>query len=334
MASILPHGKGWRAQLKVGKLRDSETFTTKREATEWANRRAAELRAKVDGTEGDHKTLVDAFRRFAAEVSPGRKGELWECVRLAMFERDDVLPLTLPIRQVTSKHLIAWRDSRLAKVSAGSVLREMSLLGSVFSYAKRDWHWLDSSPLAEVRRPGQPAHRDRVITWAETKGMLRALSHKVGKRPTSVKGQIAVVFLIALRTGMRAGEIVGLTWGRVRPSWFELPETKNGTVRHVPATPKTMRLVGQLRGIDDERVVMVDGKSLDATFRRAHKASGLAHFTFHDTRHSAATRIGRTVGQPGRLSFPEFCRVFGWRDTKYALVYVNPSAADLALKLA
>lgn len=50
-------------------------------------------------------------------------------------------------------------------------------------------------------------------------------------------------------------------------------------------------------------------------------------------RHTEATRIGRTVGQPGRLSFPEFCKVFGWRDPKHALIYVNPTAAELAQKL-
>lgn len=46
-----------------------------------------------------------------------------------------------------------------------------------------------------------------------------------------------------------------------------------------------------------------------------------------------AENRGATVGQAGRLSFPEFCKVFGWKDPKYALVYCNPSAESLAGKL-
>ena len=71
----------------------------------------------------------------------------------------------------------------------------------------------------------------------------------------------------------------------------------------------------------------------DALFRKVRENAGLDGFTFHDARHTAATRIGRTVGQQGKLSFPEFCKVFGWRDPKHALVYVNPTASDLAGKM-
>ena len=73
--------------------------------------------------------------------------------------------------------------------------------------------------------------------------------------------------------------------------------------------------------------------TLDALFRRAKAKAGLPDIHFHDSRHTAAPRIGRAVGQPGRLSFPEFCKVFGWRDPKHALIYVNPTAEELADKL-
>ena len=56
----------------------------------------------------------------------------------------------------------------------------------------------------------------------------------------------------------------------------------------------------------------------------------MSGFTFHDTRHTAATWVGRQVGRPNRLSFPQFCKAFGWRDPKMALRYVNPTAAELA----
>jgi len=88
-----------------------------------------------------------------------------------------------------------------------------------------------------------------------------------------------------------------------------------------------------MRGHDREDVFLLGPGTRDAIFRRARERAGLSGFTFHDARHTAATRIGASVGQPGRLSFPEFVKVFGWRDPKHALIYVNPTADALADKL-
>lgn len=336
MASIKQqaNGKGWRAQIKVGTRRDSGVFPTKREATLWAERRTAELRLEREGSLGEVKTLRDAMRRFALEVSPTHKGERFETIRLAAMEDDRALPVTLPLAKLTTAHLTAWKIERQKVVAPGTVLRDMALLGSVLTHARREWHWMDHTPLADVRRPAAPPHRERVIERGEVRKMLRELGWRFRKRPTTMKQLTAAAFLLSLRTGMRAGEILGLEWSRVRPSWVELPDTKNGTSRDVPMPPKAMRLLERLRGLDDDHPLPLGSRVLDETFRRARKAAGLEGFRFHDARHTAATRIGATVGQPGRVSFPEFCLIFGWRDPKYALVYVNPSAATLAQKLA
>lgn len=331
MASITPHKDGYRVQLKVNSIRESKIFTSKREATAWAERRTLELRAQKKGTLGNIKTLRDAMLKFADEVSPTHKGERWEQIALVALQR--ALPVTLPISQVTKHHINAWRDSRLQQVSAGTVLREMTLIASVLNHARRDWGWIEHSPIADVRRPPSPRHRDRVITRPETKHMLRALKHQPRQRPRGMTQIAAYAFLIALRTGMRAGEIVGMQWARYSGYSITLPETKNGEKREVPLSPKARALIECLRGLDESDVLPITSASLDALFRKARKQAGLSGFTFHDTRHTAATRIGATVGQPGRLSFPEFCKVFGWKDPKYALVYCNPSAESLASKL-
>ena len=45
MASIVPHGEGYRAHVYVKGQRDSQTFRTKREANAWATRREDEIKA-------------------------------------------------------------------------------------------------------------------------------------------------------------------------------------------------------------------------------------------------------------------------------------------------
>lgn len=318
----------WGIQIKVKGIRDSGTFPSKREADLWAARRTLELTAQATGKAGEVFLLRDALRRFADEVSPGHKGEHWERVRLSAMESQ--LPSTLPIAKVTTAALNAWKLERLKSVSPGTVTREMNLLSSVFTYARREWGWITTNPLSDVRRPKEPKHRERVITWHETKAMLRALGYIPGKPPRTMKGMVAYAFLLALRTGMRAGEITGLRWPNVHASWVTLPDTKNGTSRDVPLSAKARRLVSLLRGLDTDSVLLISAPTLDTLFRRARVSSGLSGFTFHDSRHTAATRIGRTVGQPGKLSFPQFCKCFGWTDPKHALIYVNPTAAELA----
>ena len=69
-------------------------------------------------------------------------------------------------------------------------------------------------------------------------------------------------------------------------------------------------------------------RSLDALFRRARHRAGLDGFTFHDLRHTAATRLAP------RLSVLDLCRMFGWAKADQALTYYNPSAGEIAKRLA
>lgn len=323
----------WGVQFKHAGERHSGTFATKRDAEIWQARRQAELRAEADGTSGDLRTLGEALNRYREEISPGHKGERWERVRILALLSHPKMPVTLPLAQVRPEHIIAWRDDRLKEVKASTVLRDMNLLSAIFSHTVREWRWLKASPIPDVTRPPGGKHRERVITRQEVRTLLRALGYRPLRRPTALMQITASVFLFALRTGMRSSEITGLTWGRVQPTWVELLATKNDDARNVPLSRAARRQLAALRGLDDARPFPVDASTRDTLFRKAREKAGLSGFTFHDTRHTAATRIGATVGQPGKLTFPEFCKVFGWRDPKHALIYVNPSAAALADKM-
>ena len=52
MASIQKTAKGYRAQIKLAGVRDSDTFPTRREAVEWAARREAEIRDHLGASPG------------------------------------------------------------------------------------------------------------------------------------------------------------------------------------------------------------------------------------------------------------------------------------------
>lgn len=323
MASIQKTSRGYRAQLKIQGVRQSKLFSTKREAAIWAANREREIREDLNATPGQKHSLREALRRYAKEISPTKKGARWEKVRLTGFERSN-LPLDAPVAQVTNADIALFRDQRLRSVSGASVAREMTLLSSVFQIAKLEWGWVDKNPCREVRKPPQPAHRDRVITAHEVKEMLRSLKYRPGQPVRSVSQAVGAAMVVALRTGMRAGELCNLRWTDVKDGYARLPVTKNGTTRHVPLSAKAAKLINSLRDWDDELVFGIKTATLDALFRKHRLKAGLEGFTFHDTRHTAATMIAKKV------DVLTLCKIFGWKDTSFALVYFNPSAKSIA----
>jgi len=270
--------------------------------------------------------LREALRRYAAEVSPLKRGARWEQLRLKAFENYK-LPLDVSLGKLTAQHVADFRDARSAAVQAGSVIRELTLLSSVFETARREWGWVSDNPCRAIRKPAQPKHRERVLQWREVRAMLKVMGWRTGKPVQNAAQAVAVAMLLAMRSGMRAGELCALQWQHVYSDHVHLPLTKNGKSRDVPLSSKAQRLIAQLRGLDKVLVLGLQAASLDALFRKYRKQAGLDGFTFHDTRHTAATMLCKKV------DVLTLCKIFGWSNTSQALTYYNPKAASIAALL-
>lgn len=320
----------WRIQIEVRGTRESGTFPTKREAEAWRDARSAELRAMASGRGGTVKTLDDALEKYALEVVPDKRGWSKETVRIKAFRTSQAhkaLPLKRRLADITPTDLNTWRDARLKMNARGTVLRDMTLLSAVFERCK-EWGWAQSNPLDEVRRPAEPDHRERVITQAEIDAMVAQLGLTEGPIRT-VSQAVAVCFLVALESGMRAGELCGLTWERVRGTYVQLTAaTKSGKPREVALTPTAQALIARMKGWDEVLVFGLQSQSLDALFRKARGRAKLEGFTFHDGRHTAATRLAP------KLHVLDLCKMFGWTNPKMAMRYYNATAADIAARLA
>jgi len=319
----------WWIQIEVAGQRESSTFDTKAQATIWAAQRSTELRQTKKSGPGKTKTLADALSRYSEEVSPTKKGARAEQIRLLSFTGPDHAPLPVhkKITAITPDDLGAWRDARLSRVLPGSVLREMTTLATVFEAARREWRWIDNNPVRDVRRPAQPKHREKTLTHSEIRAMLRSLGWRSTGVPATTTQAIGRAFVFALQTGMRAGEICGLEWTDLQTHSIKIRDGKTGA-RTVPLTPTARRTIESMRGRDDTRIFGMDSQSLDVLFRRARSKTGLSGFVFHDTRHTAATRMAQ------KLHVLELCKVFGWTSTTRALTYYNPDAEDLARRMA
>ena len=264
----------WAIQIDIAGQRPSSTHATKSQAVAWAAAKTLELKLQVGGQAGTIKTLGDALQRYASEVSPKHRGWRWEIIRLAAYQKPgSSLPVHTKLSDLTTAHMSAWRDARLLATSRGTVLRDIGLLSAVFQTARLEWNWLQVNPLTNMRKPSAPAHRDVLITGVQTRKMLKSLGY-TPVQPKSVSQAVAVCFLVALATGMRSGELCGLTWANVYATHCVLPMTKNGQRRDVPLSKVAIRLIERMRGFDPDLVFGLGVQSKDALFRRARDRAG------------------------------------------------------------
>jgi len=319
VASITKHKTGYRAQVERRGIRRSKVFPTKRQAQDWAARVEYEI---LNGDKiAAETTLGEVLDRYAREVSPKKRGERWETIRLAKIRRDPIARVRL--RDLAPRHFADWRDRRLKEVAPASVIREMQLISSVLNLARREWGLIGENPLRDVAKPKKPPPRDRLPTEAE----IEAMRFSAGEDLTKATARAFHAFLFALETAMRAGEIAGLTWDRVDLDRrvARLTHTKNGRPRDVPLSSEAIRLLQALP--PDDPVFGLTPRQLDVLFRKVRDRAGVAGLTFHDSRHAAITRLSK------RLDVLALARMVGHSDLRMLQVYYNESAEDLAKRL-
>lgn len=331
MASLKKDGDVWRVQIYVQGQRDSGTFPTKKEALAWSAQRETELRQQKKTGIVAGKTVQNAFERYEVEVSRTKRGHRWEAVRLGALKEVEIgdPPARfgdIKLSSLTTAHVAQLRDRRLKSVLSSTVNRELNLVSHVFTTARKEWHWIAESPTRDVRRPKNPASRDRRPTDDEIERLCFSLGFN--EEPVTTKNQaVAVAFLFAIETAMRAGEICALEPDDIAGQVARLRMTKNGTKRDVPLSTRAVELLSLLPKTEGKSVFGITAASLDALFRKAKERCMIGDLTFHDSRHEAITRLAR------KLNVLELARMVGHRDLRMLQVYYNESAATIAQRL-
>jgi len=329
MASFQKRGSGWFVQVRRRGVVKCATFPTKRQAEAWATATEADILAGGGVVEVPpppiQVTLGEVFRRYEEEVSPGKRGAKWETNRLKAMQKMPLAAMTLV--DVGAPQWAQWRNDRIKEVTAGTVAREMNLLGSVLEMARKEWGLLRVNPLRDVAKPPRPRPRQRIYSDDEVRRVLLALGYDEARAVVTKQQIIAVLFQMALETGMRLGEMVGLEWYQVdvRRSVARLDITKNGDARDVPLSAVAVELFGRVRGFSRPFDVSRDVAS--AMFSRALRHAAIQDATFHDSRATAITRLAK------KLSILDLARMVGHRELKSLQVYYRESAEEIAKRL-
>lgn len=300
--------------------RVSGSFTTKAAALAWEAEQRVQIKEGKAQTTG--KTMREALERYELEVSKKKRSYANEAKRLAWFR---TTPLAdKKIADVKPADIAAWRDARLKEVKSSTVNRDMNLLSHVFTIARREWDWIKESPTRDVERPKDPPHRDRRISDTEIDTICLQLGWDRQKPapPITKQHRIAIAFVFAIETAMRAGEICALRKGDVQGRVARLHMTKNGRPRDVPLSAYALELWKLVPdGFDLTPAI------LDALFRKAKKGAGVEGLTFHDTRHEAITRLAQ------KLDVLDLARMVGHTNINQLRTYYNPTAEDIASRL-
>ncbi|QDF97675.1 hypothetical protein CJ010_14610 [Azoarcus sp. DD4] len=324
MATFRKRGAVYQVQVCRLGVRKSASFSRLSEARAWAATVEAEIFAGVRGVVLD-KPVSALLERYRDEVSVRKRGERWERMRIGLFLRDKLADVRLP--NLSPADVAAWRDRRLAQVSAASVLREWVLLSHAFTVAVKEWRWLRENPFQGVARPKAPPSRDRRISQNEIDRLLLGFGYRLGEVPDTVTARCGAAFCFAIETAMRASEICGLTWANVSGPVARLPLTKNGSARSVPLSPVALSILDTLpRG--DGPVFGLVPSQIDALFRKVKRRALIDDLHFHDTRHEAITRLAR------KLDVLDLARMVGVRDLRILMVYYNAKPDEIAARLA
>lgn len=184
-------------------------------------------------------------------------------------------------------------DRRRTGVSDSTLKRELGVLSAACNWAKQD-NGLDIPNPVAKRRPSEPPGRVRWLTREQSAALLAAA------RSRSRAPWLVDFIRLALMTGMRKGELLGMEWARV--DWgnhlLYLDRQKNGKLGSVPMNAGAREaLLNRARFRAEHcpaaRWVFCDMRgrriqSVRRSFTTACAAAGIEDFHIHDLRHTTA----------------------------------------------
>jgi integrase len=196
----------------------------------------------------------------------------------------------------------------------------VALIRAIFRKAMREWEWLEQIPAFKTYTKGGKV-RVRYLTHDQAKALLDSLpAHQ------------REVVMFALATGLRQGNILGLTWDRVdmtrRMVTIEHGDTKNGDALGVPLNDLALGVLERQQGKHDTHVFTYRGVPLRSANTRAWRAAlaacGITDFRWHDLRHTWASWLRQNDVPTWVLQ-----ELGGWKSETMVRRYAHMSATHL-----
>ena len=292
---------------KNGRVIKTKTFRLKKDARTWSKRIEGDRDAMAAfGSPGAviaFNTLADEYLdQWAGKDNISRKVTFWK----NQFSDTTLINIEVHIiRDILNRYAEGdalrgnGTDSRgkpkVAKTgrkrAPATVNRMRAMLSSIFKYAVKECGYLTTNPVTMVPSRTEDNKRTRFLSDDERAQLLSACRH-------SQWDKLYLLVLMALTTGARMGELLGLHWDEIdfKERTTLLIDTKNGESRILTIPESTMVELQQFREVGSGLVFPSPTKFRKPFEFRKHwyKAmvdAGIEGFRFHDLRHSCASML-------------------------------------------
>lgn len=306
MASINKHisndGKTtYRVRVRLkGYPIQTASFGRLTDAKKWAQHTEAAIREgrHFKTAEAKKHTFTEMVDRYIKDVLPTKPKQASKQTQQLEWWKSNLGHYLLA--DITPSLIVQYRDElargetyRGTKRSPATVVRYMAALSHAFTIAVNEWEWLEDSPMRKVKKPKESRGRVRFLDDGERIKLLQACKE-------SSNDWLYMCVTLALSSGMRQGELMGLRWNDVslKDNYIILHDTKNGERRRVPLVGRALELLqahSKVRRMDAD--LLFPGKNpekpidLRRPFNDALDLAEISNFHWHDLRHCTASYL-------------------------------------------
>ena len=209
------------------------------------------------------------------------------------------------LADITPPLIVECRDLLAESRSPATVVRYLAALSIVFTVAVNEWQWVEENPAKKVKRPTEPDGRVRFLSDGERQRLLIACKE-------SSNQWLYMCVVLALSSGMRKAELMGLKWPDVnlKDGYLILHKTKNGTRRRVPLSGLALTLLkdhAKVRRLDSPLLFPSERNPLKpiglrSAFEYAKDRADIKDFHFHDIRHCTASYLAMNGASLAEIS--------------------------------
>ncbi len=330
---LIKRGQVWWIQLRQdGRLIRKTTKTSNRKLAE---QREAKIKTELfegkyfNKGQGDKKTFKDMAEKYMVEyaITKAPKSQVRDRSSLK-----HILPVfgNMYLNNITPNQISTYKIQRRNEgASPKTINHELGFCKHAFNLAIREWEWISINPFARIGMEKLPQPRVRYLTRDEFDRLFQAANDRL--KP---------IIVIAVYTGMRLGNILGLTWQDIDLSRnvITLEHTKNGERLGLPMNDTVRNLLVQLnkiRYINSPYVfptstgTKFDNSKIGKWFRDACKKTGIQDFRFHDLRHTFASWLVQA-----NVNLYNVQKLLGHKDFKMTQRYAHLAPDNLKSSMA
>jgi integrase len=289
-----PNSRYWYADFTDAggeRVKRSTRTVDRKEAEALLAKWKLQVHRQVMWDEEPPRMYDDLLLRYLQGPSTDKRAhdrDLYAAKKLTPFFQGKVL------NDLGAADIQAYIDSRRGEgVAPGTINKELNLLSAALNYARRRLQWDVPNPVQSMRLK-EPTGRIRWIDHPTAAQLIEEARH--------IRSYLADFIQLGLHTGMRKGEILGLTWERVDLEqgmvYLTDKDQKNGKHGGIPLNAEAREALRRRREACDQYCpqtswVFANRKGeriaeIKNGFKTACKKAGIEDFHPHDLRHTCA----------------------------------------------